>query len=93
VKHGIAARTTPGTVRLHAQSLPEGIRITVSDDGKGFHDTAGRASNGAHVGLDNVRQRLRLCFGDAAPLQIESSDDGSTVSFLVPTPVREGVVV
>jgi two-component system, LytTR family, sensor kinase len=93
VKHGIAARSTPGTVRLHARALPEGIRITVSDDGEGFHGASGKPSHGGHVGLDNVRQRLRLCFGEAALLQIESSDHGSTVSFLVPSPVAEGVTV
>jgi sensor histidine kinase YesM len=36
------------------------------------------------TGLDNVRQRLRLCFGDTARLNIESTQGGTTVSFLIP---------
>jgi sensor histidine kinase YesM len=34
--------------------------------------------------LDNVRQRLRLCFGEAAQLQIESNRQGTSVRFLIP---------
>jgi sensor histidine kinase YesM len=33
---------------------------------------------------DNVRQRLRLCYGELAELKIESTGNGCTVSFLVP---------
>lgn len=88
VKHGIANRSGAGTVRLNASSTPDGVRIEVSDDGEGFQSSSRRQtkSSGGGVGLDNVRQRLRLCFGDSACIHIESSDHGSTVSFLVPSP-------
>jgi sensor histidine kinase YesM len=39
---------------------------------------------GSGVGLENVRQRLKLCFGESAAVNIDSSDTGSTVSFSVP---------
>jgi two-component system LytT family sensor kinase len=87
VKHGVAGRAGSGTVRIRARSVPEGVQIEVSDDGPGFQSTEFRRTtpSGAGVGLDNVRQRLKLCFGESAHLEIESTRDGSTVSFLIPT--------
>ena len=86
VKHGVAARSTPGTVRLRARILPEGLLVEVTDDGDGFSSPGiRRTPSGSGLGLDNVRQRLRLCFGESAPLRIQSSERGSTVSFVVPT--------
>jgi two-component system, LytTR family, sensor kinase len=82
VKHGVAARGG-GWVGFRAHSGSRGVRVEVSDDGEGFQ--AGRiAGTGGGVGLDNVRQRLQLCFGEAAQLEIESSRRGTTVSFLIP---------
>ncbi len=84
VKHGIASRSGPGFVRLAARVTADGVTIEVSDDGRGFETPASEAGGGCGVGLDNVRQRLRLCYGDPAFLKIDSSPQGSTVSFLIP---------
>ena len=85
VKHGVACRSGAGTVRLDARTTPNGVLIAVSDDGGGFQPPdRGKSGSGEGVGLDNVRQRLRLCFGESSRVQIESTDCGSTVSFLVP---------
>ena len=85
VKHGVAARSMPGRVRLRVRAVPGGVSVEVSDDGTGFLPADSRQpSNGGGVGLDNVRQRLKLCFGEVAGLKIESTGAGSTVSFLVP---------
>jgi len=85
VKHGVAGRSGPGTVRLDARTTPNGVCIEVSDDGGGFQPLDRRRSgSGGGVGLENVRQRLRLCFGESSCVQIESTDRGSMVSFLVP---------
>jgi LytS/YehU family sensor histidine kinase len=78
VKHGVASRTAGGTVRLTARKTAEGVRVEVSDDGAGF--SAGPRTG---VGLENVHQRLKLCFGDQAGLTIESTGQGSTVGFIV----------
>jgi LytS/YehU family sensor histidine kinase len=85
VKHGIAARSGPGTVRVRAKTVTDGVLIQVSDDGGGFTSAGARASTaGSGVGLENVRQRLRLCLGDSALLNIESTDQGTLVSFVIP---------
>jgi two-component system LytT family sensor kinase len=85
VKHGVAARTGPGIVRLRARAVPGGVQIEVSDDGRGFQSSDRRTTPaGEGVGLDNVRQRLKLCFGESAQFNIDSSNQGSTVGFFVP---------
>jgi hypothetical protein len=84
VKHGVAARTEGGTVRLRVWRDGELLRVAVSDTGCGFGE---KAATGGGVGLDNVRQRLRLCYGPEADLVIASSAAGATVSFAVPFPL------
>ena len=85
VKHGVALRSAPGTVRLRARTTAAGVKVEVSDDGGGFSPANCRKTPaGGGIGLDNVRQRLRLCFGELAEVKIESTGNGSTVSFLVP---------
>ncbi len=82
VKHGVASRGS-GSIRFRARSGSRGVWVEVSDDGEGFQPGR-KAASGGGLGLDNVRQRLRLCFGEAAQLQIESSRQGTSVRFLIP---------
>lgn len=80
VKHGVAAKVDGGLVRLEAGLVDGKLRIRVSDSGCGF---GASEVTGRGVGLDNVRQRLRLCYGPEADLKIESSSEGACVEFAV----------
>jgi hypothetical protein len=84
VKYGVAPRLGPGTVRLRVRTVPDGVKIEVSDDGGGFQQGERKGTRTGGVGLENVRQRLKLCFGPPADLIIASTDHGCTVSFLIP---------
>ena len=84
VKHGVAARAEGGTVRIRVWRDGDLLRVAVSDTGRGFGE---KAAKGGGVGLDNVRQRLRLCYGPESDLVIASSASGATVSFAVPFPL------
>jgi hypothetical protein len=79
VKHGIAGRAAGGSVRLTARATEQCLIVEVKDDGGGFS----KGSAGG-VGLENVRKRLQLCYGDEAALRIESSSRGSKITFQVP---------
>ena len=81
VKHGIAPKPDGGVVRLRASIEAGALQILVSDTGAGF---AVQQSDGAGVGLENVSRRLQLCYGAAAKLAIQTSRDGSSVSFAIP---------
>jgi signal transduction histidine kinase len=83
VKHGVAARPEGGVVRVSARHTGSKLEVTVSDNGAGFPRDAG-SGDGAGVGLENVRRRLKLCYGDLATFAIRSAPDGATVTFEVP---------
>jgi signal transduction histidine kinase len=83
VKHGVAAKKGRGVVRVIVESFPDRIWIRVEDTGPGFSRPQTQEA-GTGVGLENVRQRLVLCYGKATEFNIQSSQNGSTVSFFVP---------
>ena len=84
VKHGVAAKQGKGFVRLTVEEKEAGLWIKVQDSGPGFQAKPADGAGGAGVGLDNVRQRLRLCYGDAAALNVKTDSTGTVVSFLIP---------
>ena len=80
VKHGVAPKSEGGKVRLTVRQLGPRITVEVSDTGTGF----AASDQPMGVGLENVKQRLHLCYGPSATLEIASSDAGTTVRFSVP---------
>lgn len=84
VKHGVTPKTGPCRVVVKAEDILGGLRITVQDTGVGFGTSQKSSSGGIGIGLDNVRRRLLLSCGPTAELQIRTSEEGTTVSFVVP---------
>ena len=86
VRHGIRrSESGSGTLRISTRETPDHYEITVADDGAGF-DPAGDSAGGdgqPHIGLSNVRERLRrLCGGE---LRIESEPGkGCRATILLP---------
>lgn len=72
VKHGIAESSKGGAVAISARLETENdevfLNLTVANTGTEFIE---KRKNG--VGLNNVEQRLRNYYGDAAVLNVESS--------------------
>jgi signal transduction histidine kinase len=69
VKHGLEPSPAGGTVWITARESDGKAAITVADDGRGFSDDGG----GTGIGLKNVRERLRLAYGDVAGFAIVSN--------------------
>ncbi len=83
VKHGLEPVTRGGTVWIIARELDGKASVTVADDGRGF----GGDSAGTGVGLGNVRERLKLAFGDRASFSIGPNfPSGVAASLIVPGP-------
>ncbi|WP_217492821.1 ATP-binding protein [Bacillus sp. FJAT-27264] len=88
IRHGIMKRLSGGTVVIRAKLAPQGLQITVQDDGVGM--TAEQLDRifkrerlDGSIGLINVHKRLINEF--AQGLRIESvQDKGTTVTFLIP---------
>ena len=81
VKHGISRMAEGGSIGLEAVVEDGVLEVTVSDDGPGFQ-SSGPVESGQ--GLENVRRRLRLCYGEQGRLQVESTAGHTRVSFRVP---------
>jgi len=66
IKHGLEPQPAGGTVWVLAREDGGKVSLTVADDGRGFHADGG----GTGIGLKNIRERLRLAYGDAASFTI-----------------------
>lgn len=94
--HGIEAKNEAGTVVIESALLGENLQITISDDGAGMDDGTlvrvresymQREVKDAHsIGMSNVHNRIRVNFGEAYGLTIESAlGIGTTVTLLMPS--------
>ena len=82
IKHGLEPSPRGGTVWITAREADGKAAITVADDGRGFSDDGG----GTGIGLKNVRERLRLAYGDAASFTIVSNyPNGVAATITVPS--------
>jgi hypothetical protein len=88
IKHGLEPKTGGGTVWILARAFDRSIAVTVADDGRGFSAEGG----GTGIGLRNVRERLRLAYGDAASFAIVANFPcGVAATITVPNTAVKGV--
>jgi chemotaxis protein histidine kinase CheA len=67
IKHGLEAKEEGGTLRVAAEIVDSKLRLSVTDDGLGFGAVP---SKGTGLGLQSIRERLKLLFGEQAQLII-----------------------
>ncbi|MFN8062752.1 MAG: histidine kinase [Vicinamibacterales bacterium] len=84
LRHGIAGRGAggPGILTVAARRDGPALQIDVTDNGTGFLAEPTSPGGARGRGLANVRERLRVHYGDAATLRIEGSPAGGTVAAL-----------
>ena len=86
VRHGARGKKKgAGTVILATREYPDRWEITVTDDGPGFDPEAPTLRNDgrAHIGIQNVRERLRSISG--GDLRIESEiGKGTKATIILP---------
>ena len=80
VKHAVAPARGGAEIKVGARVSDGGLSIEVADSGPGFAP-AGRLHG---HGLDNLRGRLSLLFGEPEPLRIAHHEGWTIVSFRVP---------
>ena len=60
VRYGVGKKAEGGTVMLRVKEKPDSYCITVSDDGVGFDPYETQDDGRTHVGIDNVKTRLKM---------------------------------
>lgn len=64
VKHGITKKAEGGTVRITTYQTEKNYVVEIKDDGVGFDLTSKSNEKKGHVGINNVRSRLKdMCRG------------------------------
>lgn len=87
IKHGVAKRVVGGNVRVTGARRDGNVCLSVYNDGPSFPKDW--QTNGAGVGLANLRTRLQILHGDASELQMRrAGTDG--VEVVVTLPLKEG---
>ena len=79
IKHGIEPSLRGGAITITAQEDAGQTRIAVHDSGVGMSDTPGNGT-----GLENVRSRLRLAYGESASLALSEAEPGLLAELLIP---------
>jgi two-component system sensor histidine kinase YesM len=96
VIHGFEDMDKKGIIKVCARLLGKHVIITIEDNGKGFQpkDYSNNQSyknvKFSGIGLDNVRERIKLHYGEQYGLHIGNKNDkGTIVSIEIPLKVDE----
>jgi sensor histidine kinase YesM len=84
VKHGVARSTTPIEIAIDAELSGGALRITVANDIAKEQADELPDSEGAGVGIDNVRHRLQAVFGKRASLTAGPAGNRFVATISVP---------
>jgi sensor histidine kinase YesM len=79
IRHAVATRSATTRIGISAARRDSRICLEVQDDGPGL-PPGWSLRDGAGVGLDNVRRRLSVHYGDAFELSVEDQRPGGVVA-------------
>jgi two-component system LytT family sensor kinase len=80
VKHGIAPLAGGGELLIRSSLLPDAMIVEVENTGQLRAPKPGAGQ----LGLNNVRERLRILYGDRASLQLQSRNGRVAATVLIP---------
>ena len=82
IRHGLEPKPEGGRLRVKAEIVHGQLAVSVADTGVGFGQAA---TSGTGVGLDNIRERLKLLHGPRASLVVTANQpSGTVVTITVP---------
>lgn len=77
IKHGLEEKEDGGTLRVAAEVAHNKLRVIVTDDGLGFGAVP---SKGTGLGLQSIRERLKLLHGQNGQLIISPNTPSGVIS-------------
>ncbi|HEV2314630.1 MAG TPA: histidine kinase [Candidatus Acidoferrales bacterium] len=85
IRHGLAPKLEGGEIRLRTRTVDGRLTIDIADNGMGISsDRLARIYNNG-IGISNVRERLRLLYGDQFRMDIHSREgDGTQIRIEIP---------
>jgi two-component system LytT family sensor kinase len=90
IKHGLAPKIAGGSIHLRSHIEGDHLTIEVEDDGVGMGsvnllEPPTGIGGGTGIGMANVFERLKVLYGQAASIQIDSrSGEGTLVQLRIP---------
>ncbi|MGH8808183.1 MAG: sensor histidine kinase [Noviherbaspirillum sp.] len=85
IKHGLEPKVGAGCVEVMASRQDGILDLRVADDGLGLDATPGD-SNGTHVGIANIRERLHALYGERASFALlPNTPDGVIAQLRLPS--------
>ena len=84
VRHGVRGKLSgQGTVTISTREFPDYYLIAVTDDGPGIDLNQDRSDGQAHIGLKNVKERLRFTVNGQLDV-VSSPGTGTSVTITLP---------
>ncbi len=99
ILHGLAEKRKNGFLRISGLVRKSELLITVSDNGIGMDQgqleqimrSHSAVSMHSHIGLSNVNQRIKLCYGEKYGVSVSSQKGkGTVVNMVLPAIKMEG---
>lgn len=96
IKHGMHSKKSVLKIEVKAKIKNDNLVITIADNGRGMSDErmelvnnplfqSETDDNRAHVGINNVKSRIKLYFGETYGLDVKSEINvGTTVTITLP---------
>jgi LytS/YehU family sensor histidine kinase len=82
IKHGLEPKAEGGKLTVRAEIVHGKLAVTIADTGLGFGKAA---TAGTGVGLANIRERIKLLYGDRASMTVaDNTPSGTVVTLTVP---------
>lgn len=82
IRHGVRTREK-GIVCISTAKADGGYEIVIEDNGKGFDTALTEKTDGTHIGISNVRERLRSMCGGTMKLE-STKDIGTKITICIP---------
>ena len=80
IKHGLSPKIDGGCIVMRSRMSAEKLTIELQDDGVGMSDEEVRSGGeGMGIGIQNVKERLKVLYGETAHMTISSSDGIGTL--------------
>jgi hypothetical protein len=86
IKHGLEPKVGAGRIEVKASLQDRDLTLCVADDGLGLDASANsNDSNGTHVGIANIRERLHALYGERASFSLlPNAPDGVLAQLTIP---------